>query len=274
VYDARLRASITSRLRLEQDLRRALDGEGRLYVAYQPFWTLPERTLAGVEALVRWEHPERGSIPPSEFIPIAEESGLIVDLGLRVLREACGEVARLRSDSPASDLALTVNLSARQVAAPDIVDQVATVLAQTGLPAAALGLEITEGLLLEESPSTVVTIASLQDLGVRLILDDFGTGYSSLRYLQRYPLDGLKIDRAFVAGLGEDGDGDAAIVEAILGMARALGMRVIPEGVETAGQLARLTALGCDFVQGFHLSRPLDPAALETLLRSGGRPDR
>ena len=274
VFDAGLRASITSRLRLEQDLRRALDGDGRLHVVYQPFWTLPDRRLAGVEALVRWEHPERGSIAPSEFIPVAEESGLIVDLGRRVLREACTEIARLRSGGLAPDLGLTVNLSARQVASPDIVATVAEVLAETGLPAAALGLEITEGLLLEENPSTVLTIAALQDLGARLILDDFGTGYSSLRYLQRFPLDGLKIDRSFVAGLGEDGEGDAAIVEAILGMARALGMRVIPEGVETPGQLARLTALGCEYVQGFLLSHPLEPAALESRLRSGGRPDR
>jgi EAL domain-containing protein (putative c-di-GMP-specific phosphodiesterase class I) len=274
LFDAGLRARITSRLRLEEDLRRALDGEGRLSVVYQPFWSLPIRRLAGVEALVRWEHPERGNIPPSEFIPVAEESGLIVDLGERVLREACTEVAQLRDTHPEYELALTVNLSARQVAEPDIVDQVSRVLAETGLPASALGLEITEGLLLEESPATVLTMVALQDLGVRLILDDFGTGYSSLRYLQRYPLDGLKIDRAFVAGLGEDGTGDAAIVEAILGMARALGMRVIPEGVETSGQLSRLNALGCDFVQGFLLSRPLDPEALALRLRWGGRPDR
>ena len=273
VFDAGLRERITSRLQLEQDLRRALDGEGRLWVAYQPFWTLPECRLAGVEALVRWEHPTRGSIPPSEFIPVAEESGLIVDLGARVLREACAEVARLRSDTPEAGLALTVNLSARQVAQPDIVDTVAHVLAETGLPPAALGLEITEGLLLEETPATALTIVALQRLGVRLILDDFGTGYSSLRYLQRYPLDGLKIDRSFVAGLGEDGDGDGAIVQAILGMAGALGMRVIPEGVETPGQLRRLASLGCDFVQGFHLSAPLTPAELETRLRSGAKPD-
>jgi EAL domain-containing protein (putative c-di-GMP-specific phosphodiesterase class I) len=227
-----------------------------------------------VEALVRWEHPERGAIPPSEFIPVAEESGLIVDLGERVLRAACTQVARLRADTAAADLSLTVNVSARQVASPDIVDTVRRVLAETSMPADALGLEITEGLLLEESPATVQTIVALLRLGVHLILDDFGTGYSSLRYLQRYPLDGLKIDRSFVAGLGEDGLGDAAIVEAILGMARGLRMRVIPEGVETAGQLARLIALGCDFAQGFHLSRPLDAAALEARLRSGGRPDR
>jgi EAL domain-containing protein (putative c-di-GMP-specific phosphodiesterase class I) len=144
---------------------------------------------------------------------------------------------------------------------------VAAALEASGLPPDYLGLEITEGLLLEESPTTVMTVVALQDLGVRLILDDFGTGYSSLRYLQRYPLDCLKIDRAFVAGLGQDGRGDGAIVEAILGMARALNMRVIPEGVETAGQLTRLTALGCDFVQGFHLAHPLEPEALEAMLR-------
>ena len=274
VFDAGLRDRITSRLRLEQDLRRALDGEGRLWNAYQPLWTLPDCRLAGVEALVRWEHPSRGSIAPSEFIPVAEESGLIVDLGARVLREACAQVARLRAITPAADLSLTVNLSARQVAEPDIVDTVSGVLKETGLPAGALGLEITEGLLLEDTPATGQTIVALQDLGVRLILDDFGTGYSSLRYLQRYPLDGLKIDRSFVAGLGEDGEGDGAIVQAILGMAGALGMRVIPEGVETDGQLRRLIALGCEFVQGFHLSVPLTPAQLETRLRTGGRPDR
>jgi EAL domain-containing protein (putative c-di-GMP-specific phosphodiesterase class I) len=235
---------------------------------------VPECRIAGVEALLRWDHPERGSIAPGDFIRVAEESGLIVELGARVLHAACAQVARLRADTPAADLALTVNLSARQVAEPNIVDTVARVLAETGLPATALGLEITEGLLLEETPATVLTIVALQDLGVRLILDDFGTGYSSLRYLQRYPLDGLKIDRSFVAGLGENGDGDGAIVEAILGMAGALGMRVIPEGVETQGQLDRLAALGCDFVQGFHLSRPLTPATLEARLRAGGRPGR
>jgi diguanylate cyclase (GGDEF)-like protein/PAS domain S-box-containing protein len=267
LFDAGLRDRITSRLELEQDLRRALDGEGRLWIAYQPLWLIPEREIAGVEALLRWEHPVRGAITPDEFIPIAEESGMIVDLGTRVLREACREVARLRAIHP--DLALTVNLSARQVAAPSIVETVADALAESGMPAESLGLEITEGLLLEETPATGQTIAALQALGVRLILDDFGTGYSSLRYLQRYPLNGLKIDREFVAGLGSDGRGDAAIVEAILGMARALGMGVVPEGVETPGQLARLVELGCRYAQGYQLARPLSAAALEERLRSG-----
>jgi diguanylate cyclase (GGDEF)-like protein/PAS domain S-box-containing protein len=267
LFDAGLRDRITARLRLEADLRRALEGEGRLHVAYQPFWHVPDRRIAGVEALLRWDHPERGSISPAEFIPVAEESGLIVELGARVLRTACAQVAGWQHAF--GELQLTVNVSARQVAAPDLVATVAETLASTGLGAPSLGLEITEGLLLEETPATGQTIRALQTLGVGLILDDFGTGYSSLRYLQRYPLDGLKVDQSFVAGLGPDGHGDSAIVEAIVGMANALGMRIIPEGVETAGQLDRLVALGLTLAQGFLLSRPLPPEQLEELLRAG-----
>jgi diguanylate cyclase (GGDEF)-like protein/PAS domain S-box-containing protein len=267
VFDAGLRDRITARLRVESDLRRALDGEGRLWVAYQPYYRLPGRQVAGVEALVRWDHPERGSVPPSDFIPMAEDSGLVVQLGARVLRAACEQVARWQRETAHTGLRLTVNVSARQMAAPDFVETVQETLAATGLHPDSLGLEITEGLLLEETPATALTIELLQTLGVRLLLDDFGTGYSSLRYLQRYPLDGLKVDRTFVAGLGDRGDGDGAIVEAIVGMARALGMGVIPEGVETEGQLERLTAMGCDHAQGFLLSRPLPAPALEALLR-------
>jgi diguanylate cyclase (GGDEF)-like protein/PAS domain S-box-containing protein len=257
LFDAGLRDRITARLHLDADLRRALEGEGRLWVVYQPYYRLPSRQIAGVEALVRWEHPERGNVPPAEFIPVAEESGLVVPLGERVLRAACEQVARWQRETQHESLRLTVNVSARQMAAPDFVDTVRTILDDTGLHADSLGLEITERLLLEETPGTALTIERLQTLGVRLLLDDFGTGYSSLRYLQRYPLDGLKVDRAFVAGLGEQGDGDGAIVEAIVGMARALGMGVIPEGIETDGQLQRLVAMGCDHAQGFLLSRPL-----------------
>jgi diguanylate cyclase (GGDEF)-like protein/PAS domain S-box-containing protein len=268
LFDAGLRDRITARLQLEADLRRALEGEGRLWVAYQPYYRLPGRRIAGVEALVRWEHPERGFLSPAEFIPIAEESGLVVALGARVLRAACAQVAQWQRETGHEGLRLTVNVSARQMATPDFVDTVQEILSDTGLHADSLGLEITERLLLEETPATALTIELLQALGVRLLLDDFGTGYSSLRYLQRYPLDGLKVDRAFVMGLGESGDGDGAIVEAIVGMARALGMGVIPEGVETEGQLERLCALGCDHAQGFLLSRPLPAEEIESLLRS------
>jgi diguanylate cyclase (GGDEF)-like protein/PAS domain S-box-containing protein len=266
MFDAGLRDRITARLRVEADLRRALEGEGQLWVAYQPYYRLPGRQIAGVEALVRWDHPEHGNVSPADFIPVAEESGLVVPLGAYVLRAACDQVARWQRETEHRGLRLTVNVSARQMAAPDFVDTVRTILADTGLHPDSLGLEITERLLLEETPGTALTIELLQALGVRLLLDDFGTGYSSLRYLQRYPLDGLKIDRAFVAGLGDQGDGDGAIIEAIVGMTRALGMGVIPEGIETDGQLARLVAMGCDHAQGFLLSRPLPAGELEGLL--------
>jgi EAL domain-containing protein (putative c-di-GMP-specific phosphodiesterase class I) len=161
-----------------------------------------------------------------------------------------------------------VNISARQMVLDGLPGTVGAILRETGLEPSSLGLEITEGMLLEETPATAETLQAIQRLGVRLILDDFGTGYSSLGYLRRYALDVLKVDRSFVAGLGEDGSGDDAIVQAIVGMAKALGMRVIPEGIETAGQLARLTELGCDYAQGFHLARPLAAREVEALLRS------
>jgi EAL domain-containing protein (putative c-di-GMP-specific phosphodiesterase class I) len=195
---------------------------------------------------------------------VAEESGLIVALGAWVLRTACRQVA----EWAVPGLTLSVNISARQVAAEGLAETVAAVLAETGVPAGTLGLEITEGLLLEHNEATRATLAELKRLGVRLLLDDFGTGFSSLGYLRRYDLDLLKIDRSFVADLGEDGCGDAAIVEAIVGMARALGLSTVPEGVETEAQLARLSELGCDFAQGFHLGRPRGAAETAALLRA------
>jgi diguanylate cyclase (GGDEF)-like protein len=267
VFDAGMRDRMTARLRIEADLRRAIEAGDQLWVAYQPFFELPGGRIAGVEALLRWDHPEHGRIAPSRFIPVAEDSGLIVELGERVLRTASRQVARWQAETPASELRLTVNISARQMALDGLPGTVGAVLRETGLAPGYLGLEITEGMLLEETPATAETLQALQRLGLRLMLDDFGTGYSSLSYLRRYPLDVLKIDRAFVHDLGEDGQGDAAIVQAIVGMAKALGMHVIPEGVETAGQLARLTELGCDYAQGFHLARPLAAPDLEALLR-------
>jgi len=255
VFDAGMRDRMTVRLRTEDDLRRALEAGDQLWIAYQPIVRLPDLAVVSVEALLRWTHPERGAVPPSEFIPVAEDSGLIVELGELVLRTACAQVARW-----GGGLRLTVNVSARQMALSGMPGTVGAVLRETGLPADRLGLEITEGLLLEETPATMETLDSLRRLGVRLMLDDFGTGYSSLSYLRRYPLDALKIDQAFVHDLGEDGRGDAAIVQAIIGMARALGLVVVPEGVETEGQLVRLIELGCQYAQGFHLGRPL-PAA-------------
>jgi diguanylate cyclase (GGDEF)-like protein len=260
VFDTGLRDRSTARLRIEADLRRAIEAGDQLWVAYQPYYALPEVRMSGVEALLRWDHPERGPIPPAEFIPVAEDSGLIVDLGEHVLRTACRDAARWPG------LTVSVNVSARQMELTGMPGVVGAALRETGLEPARLALEITEGLLLEDTPAIAEALQALRRIGVRLLLDDFGTGYSSLAYLRRHPIDAIKIDRAFVADLGEDGEGDAAIVQAIIGMAKALGMRVVPEGVETAGQLRRLTALECDFAQGFHLSRPLPASGIGALL--------
>ncbi len=265
LHDASQRARVAARLRMEHDLRRALESD-ELWVAYQPIHEIGGH-LAAVEALARWTHPEHGFVPPSEFVPIAEDAGLIGALGQRILREACAQVARWRAEVP--DLRLSVNVSARQVTAGGLVDTVARTLAETGLEADALWLELTEGLLLEDSHWTTETLRALSGLGVHLVLDDFGTGYSSLGYLRKFPIETIKIDRSFIADLGEDGLGDAAIVAAIVGMARALGMRTVPEGVETQGQLDRLKALECDYVQGYHLGRPVPARELEAQLRRG-----
>ena len=265
LFDDHMRDRAVTRLRIEGELRRAL-ADDQLRLHFQPIWALPGREIAGVEALVRWEHPERGLVPPGEFIPIAEASGLIVPVGTWVLREACRQLGAWRREHPgAADLRLTINLSARQVAQPQLVDLVREAIAANDLDPAQLGLEITERLLLQDCEAIGETLRGLKDLGVRLVLDDFGTGYSSLSYLKRFPLDELKIDRSFVAGIDQPGD-DRAIVAAIVGMAGALGLGVIPEGVETEAQLAVLEDLGCRRAQGFLLAAPMPPERLVELL--------
>jgi diguanylate cyclase (GGDEF)-like protein len=257
LHDAKLRAKVAARARMEDELRIALDSDSDdLWVAYQPIHHL-RGAIFGVEALGRWTHPELGNVPPSEFTPVAEEAGLIGALGERILHAACEQVAEWRELAP--DLMLSVNLSAHQVA-PGIAATVAQALRDSGLPGDALWLELTEGLLLEDSDGTIETLQGLRALGVRLALDDFGTGYSSLSYLRRYPIDVLKIDRAFIA--------DRALLAAIAGMARALGLDIVAEGVENTGQLAYVTELDCDYVQGFFFSRPLQAERLEEFLRS------
>jgi diguanylate cyclase (GGDEF)-like protein len=257
LHDAKLRAKVAARARMEDELRHALDaGSDELWVAYQPIHRVGAGIVA-VEALGRWSHPELGDVPPSDFIPIAEEAGLIHALGERILRAACHQVASWRELAP--DLELSVNLSAHQVA-PGIAETVGRALEDSGLPGNALWLELTEGLLLEDSDGTIETLQALRAPGVRLVLDDFGTGYSSLSYLRRYPIDGLKIDRAFIA--------DRALLAAIAGMARALGLDIVAEGVEDAEQLEYVTELECDYVQGFFFSRPLPAQRLGELLSS------
>jgi diguanylate cyclase (GGDEF)-like protein len=260
LFDTPLRERAASRLRQERELRQAVD-EGRFVVHYQAEFDLATGAVVGAEALVRWNHPERGLVVAGEFVPLAEETGVILDLGLFVLAEACRQLGAWQRSRPDREMVVRVNLSARQVAQPDLVDQVVAVLAETGVEPAALCLEITETTLMADADLSLEVLARLKHLGIRLAVDDFGTGYSSLAYLRRFPVDVVKIDRSFVAGLGGDPD-DTAIVSAILHLAEALGLGTTAEGVETPGQLAELRRLGCRRAQGFLLARPEAPAAL------------
>ena len=261
------RATAVHRLRTANDLHRALT-EQEFRVVYQPEVDLRTGHVTGVEALVRWHHPERGLVPPAEFIPLAEQTGLIAGIGAWVLDTALQQAAfwkHARFDG--SSLTVWVNLSARQLGDPGLVELVADTLARNGIDAAQLGLEITESALLEDAEGAVTALSSLRELGVRLAVDDFGTGYSSLSYLKRLPVDAVKIDRSFVDGLAVDGD-DSAIVAAVAGMARALRLTTIAEGVENLDQLQALKRLGCDLAQGYFFTTPQPPSHINRLLES------
>ncbi|MFI5042411.1 MAG: putative bifunctional diguanylate cyclase/phosphodiesterase, partial [Acidimicrobiales bacterium] len=253
------------RLDTEVALRRAIrDGQLRLH--YQPIVNLTTGRTEGVEALVRWQHPTEGLIAPSEFIPLAEETGLLVPLGEWVLGEACRQAQSWHREYPELDhLTVSVNLSGRQIAQADLVAVVANVLATTALPASRLVLEITESVLMRNVAHTIAVLTALKALGVRLSIDDFGTGYSSLSYLKQFPVDILKIDKSFVDGL-DDGDQDTAIVAATIHLAHSLGLKTIAEGTETAIQIITLTELGCDNAQGFLLCRPQPPETVIEVL--------
>ncbi|MBV8160262.1 MAG: EAL domain-containing protein [Acidimicrobiia bacterium] len=257
-----MRTIAVERLQVETDLRRALERD-ELRVFYQPVVRLGGGVMLGVEALVRWQHPDRGLVPPVDFIPVAEETGLIRPLGAWVLKESCRQVAAWnRANADRAPLSVAVNLSARQMSAADLTRLVLTGLNESGLEPGLLCLEITESVLMEDVGASRNVLMSLKELGVRLGIDDFGTGYSSLLYLRRFPVDFLKVDRSFVSGLGENSE-DGAIVAGVLGLANALGVGAIAEGVETPAQADKLAGLGCEQAQGFLWSRPLPPHELE-----------
>jgi diguanylate cyclase (GGDEF)-like protein len=261
------RATAVHRLRTANDLHRALT-EHEFRVVYQPEIDLRTGHVTGVEALVRWHHPERGLVPPGEFIPLAEQTGLIAGIGAWVLDVALSQAATwagARYDG--ASVAVWVNLSARQLGDPGLVELVADALKRHRVEPSQLGLEITESALLEDAEGAVTALSSLRELGVRLAVDDFGTGYSSLSYLKRLPVDAVKIDRSFVDGLAVDGD-DSAIVAAVAGMARALRLTTIAEGVENLDQLHALRRLGCDLAQGYFFTTPQPPAHITRLLES------
>ena len=249
-----MQADTQKRMRLEKDLRQALEADEFL-LHYQPQICLKTNSVVGLEALVRWQHPERGMVPPAEFIPAAEDNGLIVQIGEWVLREACRQ-QRAWAEQLGHPLKLAINLSAAQFKEPDLLELIRHVIEETGVLASSIELEITESFLMEDAESAAATLDAFHDLGISVAIDDFGTGYSSLGYLRRFTVDKIKIDRTFVNDIGEDPD-DAAIVDAVIGLGHSLGHCVIAEGVETPAQLAYLKARGCDAVQGFHFSRPL-----------------
>lgn len=289
VFDSHMHATVLKRLRTESDLRRALE-RGEFRVFYQPKMKLKtdlqgflrfsgsraivagakETTRAprieGTEALVRWEHPDLGLISPTEFVPVAEETGLIVPIGLWVLREACLQTRQWNERYPDDPpLTVCVNLSARQFHDPGLCQDVTRILQETGLDPQYLSLEITESAVMKDVQVTSATLRELKGLGVELSVDDFGTGYSSLSYLKRFPVDYLKIDRSFVEELKGNAE-DAMLVSGIIRLAHTLGMRVVAEGVESVEQLQRLQGLGCDLAQGYYFSKPLPGEAVPGLL--------
>ena len=266
VFDEAMRDQSTERLGMENALRRAPE-RGELRALYQPIVRLSDGVVIAAEALVRWEHPDRGLLEASQFVPLAEETGMIVPIGGWMLEEACRQAATWPGNGHAP--AVSVNLSARQLSRADLVDAVAAALASSGLDPDRLWLEITESVLMEDADTAVAALRRLRALGVHLSVDDFGTGYSSLAYLRRFPVDSLKVDRSFVAGLTDDPE-DSAIVEAVVSMAHSLKLSVVAEGVETDEQLARLRALGCELAQGFLFAAPVPSAALQPL-SSGSR---
>jgi diguanylate cyclase (GGDEF)-like protein len=264
MFDQGMHARAVSRLQLESDLRQAVENN-EFTIHYQPIVALKTGRLAGFEALVRWNHPRLGIVSPADFVPVAEETGLIVPIGQWVLEEACKKVREWQVNSPGHRaLSLSVNLSARQVAQPDLLERIKGALSESTLQPHHLKLEITESVVMGNAEAAAQMFKQLRSLGVQLSIDDFGTGYSSLSYLHRFPLNYLKIDRSFVMRMTTDNDN--AIVKTIATLAQNLGMEVIAEGIETEEQYQRLKELGCEYGQGFLFSRPVDADSASRLL--------
>jgi EAL domain-containing protein (putative c-di-GMP-specific phosphodiesterase class I) len=266
LYTPAMNEKIMARLSLEQDLRRALARE-ELTLAYQPIVDVRSGEVRAAEALLRWNHPEEGLVLPEWFVPLAEETGLIVEIGELVLHQACRQVASWAEEGIVVER-LAVNLSARQLQQEDLVSRVSAIIGEHRLSPHSLQLEITEGAVLKNVDHIVAMLAQLRQMGVGIALDDFGTGYSSLTYLKRFPIDAVKIDRSFVRDLHNDAS-DATIVSTVIAMAENLDLRVIAEGVETQQQLDFLRSRGCDLFQGYLFSKPLDAESFARLVRPG-----
>ena len=265
VFDTSMLEGVMSRLELETDLRKALENKEFL-VCYQPILDLDTQRIEGFEALLRWQHPTRGLILPEDFIPLAEEAGLIVPIGYWVLDEACRQLKIWQDDHPQEpSLTMNVNLSTRQCVEIDLIEKISDVLEKHDLDTASLKLELTESLIIEDSEYVTTMLSRLRELGIEVQIDDFGTGYSSMGYLHKLPIDTLKIDRTFIGQLGKTHNGKE-IVHAILALAHSLGMKVIAEGVETEEQFNKLKEMNCEYAQGFLFARPLDGQKASELL--------
>jgi diguanylate cyclase (GGDEF)-like protein/PAS domain S-box-containing protein len=265
VFAPNMHATAINLLELETDLRHAA-ARNEFVLYYQPIVTVPDQRIIGLEALIRWRHPRRGLLMPHDFIPIAEDTGLIVPIGWWVLQEACRQGRLLmNTGAPGACPFIAVNLTSRQIAQPDLAEQVLAILAETGLPGSLLSLEITESSLVTNATAAVDSLARLRSAGVRVCIDDFGTGYSSLAYLHTLPVDGLKIDRSFISRLGSSSD-RSELVRTIIALASRLGITTVAEGVETSAQLHHLERLGPVYMQGFLFSRPIDAVAATTLV--------
>ncbi len=272
IFDASMHESAVQVLQTENDLRKALERR-ELRIHYQPIVSMATGKIAGFEALLRWQHPKRGLVLPEEFIPVAEETGLIVPIAKWVLAESCRQTSAWQSSFPsASPITVSVNLSSRNLAQPDLIEQVNRALFQAGLQGGSLGIEITEGTIVENSEAAIAVLSSLRALNVRVQIDDFGTGYSSLSYLHQFPIDALKIDRSFISGIGRSSQ-NREIVRTIVALAKNLGLVVVAEGVETGEEAELLRGIQCDFAQGFYFHGPVEPNAAAALL-SRERPSR
>jgi diguanylate cyclase (GGDEF)-like protein/PAS domain S-box-containing protein len=267
MFTSEMGSRAVERLTLESDLRRALERD-ELELYYQPRITLDTGRIDGAEALLRWNHPRRGKVSPATFIPLAEETGLIVPIGEWVLREACRQNRAWR-EAGLPPLTVAVNMSAPQFRSSGIAARIATLLGEAGLDPRGLEIELTESLVMHDAEEVVAILRELKAMGVMLAIDDFGTGYSSLSYLKRFPVDRLKIDQSFVRGIATDSD-DAAIASAVISLGRSLGLRVVAEGVETEAQRAFLKARGCHEIQGYLVGKPMPAADLEAVLRREG----
>jgi EAL domain-containing protein (putative c-di-GMP-specific phosphodiesterase class I) len=271
VFDPGLETELSERQRLREELAEAV-GRGQLTLRYQPVTDVASGAITGFEALLRWNHPERGELAPASFLALAEESGLIVPIGRWVLREACRAAAGWHPEDGGPPPAVHVNVSLRQLLAPDLVEDVTAILRGTGLPPARLMLELAESQVMTDDPAIAQRLGALKSLGVTLAIDGFGVGFSSVRYLGRYPVDVIKIARPVVSAMGRTPE-DARIAEAIVALGRSLHLQVVAEGIESVAQMERVRGLACDGAQGFHLGGPVNAAGVARLLAVGpGRP--